>query len=452
MRITELPASYRAYTLRNFRTIPQITRLSEQQRFDIEVVGRVLPFKANNFVVERLIKWDEVPNDPMFVLTFPQRGMLAPEHYDEIATLLRRQAAPVEIRQAANRIRMQLNPHPAGQLDHNVPLVGGETLRGIQHKYAQTVLFFPARGQTCHAFCTFCFRWPQFTGISELRFASTRIDGLIAYLRQHREVTDVLITGGDPLVMSVRNLASYLVPLIEADLPNLQRIRIGTKALTYWPYKFVSDPQANELMALFRRVVRSGKHLAFMAHFNHPSELEPRVVRDAIERIQQTGAVIRTQTPLLRGINDEPAVWSRMWDMQVNLGCVPYYMFVERNTGAQHFFAVPLVRAWNVFDAAYRQSSGLARTVRGPSMSADPGKAVIMGTMDLAGEKVIELRFLQGRNPSWVNRSFFAQYDEHAAWLDELRPAFGERRFFFEDELEDFYREKLNARHAGNCR
>lgn len=439
------PARYKAYTLNNFRDIAQIARLSEEQLFNIEVVGQVLPFKVNNFVIDHLINWEDIQNDPIFVLTFPQRGMLLPEHYDEIATLIRKGAESKSIRKAANRIRMKLNPHPAGQISHNTPFLHDEPLHGMQHKYAQTLLFFPSQGQTCHAYCTFCFRWPQFTGISKLKFASKQIEGLIAYLREHPEINDVLFTGGDPLIMSVRHLAAYLEPLIAADLPNLRRIRIGTKALTYWPYKFVGDKEAGELMELFRKVVRSGKHLAVMAHFNHPRELEPPIVRNAIEAVQETGAVVRTQSPLLRHINDDPVVWSQLWNLQVDLGCIPYYMFVERNTGAHHYFSVPLVRAWEIFRNAYRDVSGLCRTVHGPSMSANPGKVQILGVTRVAGEKVISLRFIQGRNPDWVQRPFFAQYDENATWLNELKPAFGEKNFFFEEELESFYRENLNS-------
>lgn len=437
--------SYKAYSLANFRSIPQLDQLTEEQKFDIEVVGHVLPFKTNNFVVEQLIDWNRVPEDPLFILNFPQRGMLRPPHFEEMAALVRRNADASVIRETANRIRMQLNPHPAGQLTHNVPSLDGEPLYGMQHKYRQTVLFFPRQGQTCHAYCTFCFRWPQFVGMSELKFAAREVEQLIAYVRQHPEINDVLFTGGDPLIMSARHLAEYLEPLISADLPNLRRIRIGTKALSYWPYKFLTDSDADELIALFHKVVDSGKHLAIMSHFNHPRELEPPVVKDAIQRLRTTGVEIRTQSPVLRHINDDPALWAQMWDAQVDLGCFPYYMFLARDTGAQHYFAVPLIRAWEIFRQAYQRVSGLCRTVRGPSMSANPGKVQVLGVSEVMGRKVIVMRFIQGRNPDWVHRPFFAEFDERATWLSELKPAFGEKKFFFEEELEDFYRESLDA-------
>ena len=439
------PERYKSYLLHNFREIPQMARLSEQQKFDIEVVGHVLPFKANNFVVDHLIDWDNVPDDPIFVLTFPQRDMLQPQHYEEMAALLKQGADKATLKAAADRIRLQLNPHPAGQLDHNVPVFRGEPLHGVQHKYRQTVLFFPSQGQTCHAYCTFCFRWPQFVGLSDIKFASREIEKLVEYLHEHPEVTDVLFTGGDPLVMSARVLAAYVDPLLQADLPNLRRIRIGTKAFAYWPYRFVSDDDTADLLALFRRVAGSGKHLAVMAHFNHPRELEPLVVKAAIRRVRETGAEIRTQSPVLRHINDDPAAWARMWNAQVDLGCIPYYMFVARDTGAQQYFSVPLERAWQIFREAYQQVSGLCRTVRGPSMSANPGKIQLLGVTEAKGEKIFAMRFLQGRDPDWVQRPFFAAYDNKATWLNELKPPFGEEKFFFEEEMERLYREKLDA-------
>ena len=300
--------------------------------------------------------------------------------------------------------------------------------------------FFGGRGQNCVV---------PF-GLEIVSFDVHGVELLVSYIRQHSEITDVLFTGGDPLIMSAKHLASYLEPLLEANIPHLRRIRIGTKAFSYWPYKFISDADSDELLALFRKVVQAGKHLAIMAHFNHPRELSNQLAVDAIQRVRATGAEIRTQSPILRHINDDPAIWAQLWDQQVDLGCIPYYMFVARDTGAQHYFAIPLVRAWEIFHDAYKNVSGLARTVRGPSMSTNPGKVQVLGVNEIRGEKVLTLRFLQGRNPDWVQRPFFAAYNETACWLNELSPAFGEKRFFFEDELEQYYRENIFTTTVGN--
>lgn len=438
--ILEFPIQYRvykSYTLQNFKSIPQIKRLSEEQIFEMEVVGSVFPFKANNYVVDELINWNNVPNDPIFVLTFPQKGMLIPEHFDMMASVLKNGGSKKEIQEVANKIRLELNPHPAGQKEFNVPVLKGEKLEGMQHKYKETVLFFPSQGQTCHAYCTFCFRWPQFVGLDNMKFAMRETRQLIQYLNLHPEVTDVLFTGGDPMVMRTKILSSYFEPLLMQGNTNVQRIRIGTKSLGYWPYRFLTDKDSGDLLELFRKVTNSGKHLSIMAHFSHPEELKTDAVKEAIARIRETGAEIRTQSPLLAHINDSSEVWEQMWTEQVNLGCIPYYMFIVRNTGAQHYFGVSLRRSWDIFRKAYKKTSGLSRTVRGPSMSTTPGKIQILGVSDVHGEKVFALQFIQGRNPNWVLRPFFAKYDENALWLNDLKPAFGESQFFFEKNHEN---------------
>jgi KamA family protein len=423
---------YQAYNLSNYRSIPQLDRLTESQIEAIEVVGRVLPFKTNTYVVNHIIDWDRVPNDPMFRLTFPQRDMLLPHHYEQVYLALKRGAGTWLDRTVA-RIRTELNPHPAGQTTDNIPVLEGRPVPGIQHKYPETVLFFPSQGQTCHAYCTFCFRWPQFVATEAGKFASSEIETLIAYLRAHPRVTSVLFTGGDPLVMKTAILRRYVSALVGAKLPNLRTIRFGTKSLSYWPERFLDAPDADDLLRLFEETVQAGIGVAFMAHFNHPVELSTNAVRRAVRRINATGAVIRTQSPLLRGINDDPNLWSEMWREQVGLGMIPYYMFLVRDTGASHYFGVPLVEANEIYTHAYRNVSGLARTVRGPSMSAHFGKIQVLGPVTIDRRRLLALQFIQGRNPEWVGSPFFAEYNAEAQWIDDLKPAFGGAKFFFEE-------------------
>lgn len=411
----------------------------------MQVVAKVLPFRVNQYVIDELIDWDQVPNDPIFQLTFPQQGMLAPEDFDLMAHALHKGAEPAAITRLARDIQARLNPHPAGQQEMNVPLLDGEPIAGVQHKYRETVLFFPSQGQVCHSYCTFCFRWAQFVGDRELRFASNEAETLHRYLCQDRHISDLLLTGGDPMVMRTRHLTGYLEPLLQPELEHVQTIRIGTKSLTFWPQRYVSDDDADELLRLFEKLVKNGKHVALMAHFNHWREMETPVVREALRRIRDTGAIIRTQAPLIRHINNDPSVWARMWRTQVGLGLVPYYMFVERDTGAKRYFEVPLARAYEVYQTAMQQVSGLGRTARGPSMSAGPGKVEIQGITEINGEKVFVLRFIQGRNPDWVQRPFFARYDAKATWLDDLQPAFGEKHFFFSEEYDALCAEAMES-------
>ncbi|MGI6571930.1 MAG: KamA family radical SAM protein [Fermentimonas sp.] len=421
---------YKTYILNNYKDLPQLNVLADEEREAIGVVGHVLPFKSNNYVVEQLIDWDNVPDDPIYTLTFPRKEMLSKANYWAMKRLLDKNDE-LGLKRKVREIRMRLNPNPAGQ-KRNVPTVEGIKLHGVQHKYRETVLFFPSQGQTCHAYCTFCFRWPQFSGMNELKFAMKEADLLHKYLLKHPSVSDVLFTGGDPLTVNASILATYIEPLLTKEFNHVRTIRIGTKTLAYWPYRFLTDKDSDDLLTLFEKVKKAGKHLAFQAHFNHPVELRTDAVKKAIERIENSGALIRTQSPLLRKINNDARVWADMWREQVNLGLIPYYMFVVRDTGSRAFFEVPLERAWNVFRKAYRSVSGVCRTVRGPSMSTNPGKIQVLGITEAKGEKVFVLRFLQCRNSNLVDIPFFAKYDAKATWFDQLEPAFGETEFFFE--------------------
>jgi L-lysine 2,3-aminomutase len=363
--MTHSPKKYRAFGRSDLDRLPQFAELPLEERHALKAVSAVLPFKLNNYVLDELIDWSRIPHDPIYQLTVPQREMLSPTDFARMVELVRRDAPAAELRSAAGEIRARLNPHPAGQKTLNVPVLDGEPIPGMQHKYRETVLFFPASGQTCHAYCTYCFRW------------------------------------------------------------------------AYWPYAYTTDDGADGYLRLFEEIVASGRPPAFMAHFTHPVELETPAVEAATARILRTGAVIRCQAPLIRHVNDAAGVWARMWRTQVRLGMVPYYMFVERDTGPKRYFEVPLARALEVFRGAYQQVSGLARTVRGPSLSAMPGKVEITGVTEIDGRRLFALQFLQARNPDWVKRPFFAEYDETATWLDDLVPAFGDREFFYEAELRD---------------
>lgn len=425
---------YQAYVRHNLEKIPVYEKISKEQIHSIRTVSEVLPFKTNSYVVNELIDWDNYENDPMYILNFPQKSMLKSSQFETLSELIANKTPKADLARYIQELRLSLNPHPAGQLEHNVPTLKGEKLTGIQHKYRETMLFFPTQGQTCHAYCTFCFRWPQFTGLSELKFAMKQANLLVEYLKENPSITDILITGGDPMVMKTEILERYLDTILEANIPHLKTIRIGTKSLSFWPYRFLTDQDSADLLNLFKRVNDSGVHLALMAHINHPRELSTEAVKKAVDKIRATGTQIRSQSPLLKHINDDPAIWAEMWQKQVNMGIIPYYMFVARDTGAQSYFGVELDEAHRIFTEAYQLVSGIARTVRGPSMSAGPGKVRIIGISEIKGEKVFTLEFLQGRNPEWVGKPFFARYDPHAQWLDDLVPAFGEKEFFYEEE------------------
>ena len=299
MTAQETRESYRPVDLRNVSDVPQWSLLDAGVREAIEVVGQVLPFQTNQYVLDSLIDWSRVPDDPIFQLVFPQRQMLSSTDFAAVRDLQSRGAGRTELGDTVNRIRRALNPHPAGQMTHNVPTLDGRPLTGLQHKYRETVLFFPTPGQTCHAYCTYCFRWAQFVDLDDLKFQAQETDDLVAYLTAHPEVTDVLITGGDPMIMRTKVLRRYIEPLLAPELEHIQNIRIGTKALAYWPQRFVSDSDADDCLELFEEVTAAGRHLAVMGHYSHPVELDSGMAEEAIRRVRNTGAQIRMQGPLI---------------------------------------------------------------------------------------------------------------------------------------------------------
>ena len=142
---------------------------------------------------------------------------------------------------------------------------------------------------------------------------------------------------------------------------------------------------------------------------------------------------------IIRHVNDDSDAWAEMIRLQVKLGCVPYYMFVERDTGAKRYFELPLEQALTVYNEAYQKVSGLGRTIRGPVMSATPGKVLVTDVTEVNGEKVFALRLVQGRNAEWTNRLFFAAYDPAAVWWGDLKPASFDDGFFFDEELHNMH-------------
>ena len=186
---------------------------------------------------------------------------------------------------------------------------------------------------------------------------------------------------------------------------------------------------------MFEEVRSSGRQLALMAHFSHPRELRTGVVREALRRLRDAGAVVRCQAPLIRHVNDSSEVWADLWREEVRLGLVPYYMFVARNTGPRAYFEVPLAESLRIFSDAFVHVSGLGRTIRGPVMSATPGKVLVVGDANFNHQKVFVLKMIQGRDPEWVNRVFFARFDPWATWFDQLEPASGSWDSFFEPSV-----------------
>jgi L-lysine 2,3-aminomutase len=422
----ERPERDRAYGSSALEEIGSRYGVARELIEDIRVAAAVFPFRVNRYVLDELIDWTDVPGDPIFALTFPRRDMLAPSDFAEIRQALRDGVPVAPIAQA---ILNRLNPHGSNQT-RNVPSLGGRRVGGLQHKYDESLLVFPAPAQTCHSFCTFCFRFAQFVPTRAGRFELRDPAVLREYLLAHPEVSDVIYTGGDPFIAASAVLRKFVEPVL--SIPTVRSVRFGTKSLAYWPQRFTTDADAGDLLALLREIVATGRHVAVMYNSTHPRELQTPVARSAIARVRDTGAEIRTQTPIMPGINDDADVWRRLWTEQTRLGCVPYYAFMPRDTGSP-VFELPIARALRILRVAARDLPGIAKTARGPVMSTSYGKIEVVGETALAGRRAFVLRFVRAAERRWTGETFLAAYDPHATWLDELQPFEG-GPFFFEGD------------------
>ncbi|MDY0132303.1 MAG: lysine 2,3-aminomutase [Desulforegulaceae bacterium] len=435
--------NFQFYNKNFLNKIKYLDKLAPEIKEEIEICANIIPFRVSSYVLDELIDWNNAPDDPIFQLTFPQPGMIGDDNYNQLKLLYLNGEMDV-FKEQVRKIHLGMNPHPAGQMDLNVPVMDKTILQGMQHKYDETVLFFPTQGQFCHSYCTYCFRWAQFIGFQKFKFSSSERESLHKYIKTNPMVTDLLFTGGDPMVMKTSVLEKYIEPFLKEKPENLLNIRFGTKALANWPFRFYRDKDSDDLMRLFEKITNKGYHLAIMAHFSHYRELETPAVEKAVKRLKSVGAQIRCQAPLIKNINDNSYVWERMWKGQLKLGTIPYYMFVGRDTGSKKYFEISLAKAFEIFTQAYRNVSGLARTVRGPSMSAEIGKILVEDITEIKGEKVYVLKFVQSRIKEHVNKVFFAKFNKDASWIDELEPAFGEKEFFFEKKHNEFKEKKLD--------
>ncbi|HEV7762152.1 MAG TPA: hypothetical protein VGO78_24250 [Acidimicrobiales bacterium] len=380
-------------------------------------VMSVLPFKVSAHIVDRLVDWSAAPDDPIFRLYFPHPDMLTavPATPDDTGA-----GAAAADDTSGRGVAVQLNPHPGGQLEHNVPRIDGTPVHGLQHKYADTVLVFPGRGQTCHAYCAYCFRWAQFVGAPDLQMRMDDPATLGAYLDGHPEVSNVVLTGGDPFVMGAHVLGRWLDEASAPHREHVDVVRIGTKAPLSNPERFTRSNDADDLLAALERVVRSGRQCAVMLHVSHARELAEPLTQQALARLRSTGATLYSQAPLIRHVNDDAQVWQDKWTLESRLGIVPYYMFVERDTGPWRYFAVPLADAVAAFTTAYGRVGGLARTVRGPVMSTTLGKLQVSRRPDAGDGGPFALTFLRARDPAHQGTTLLAQPDPTATWVSEL--------------------------------
>jgi len=426
-----------------------------------ELFIKVYRFLATKHVLNK-INWKNFSKDSLFQLVFPQPGMINPELFEAY------QKADNEVAKE-NLITdyiKQTNPHDGKQL-LNKPWYEHEDgeleiLKGSQHKYPHVQLIFDASTQNCFSFCTYCFRHAQVRGDEDM-FVQKDINQVVEYLREHKEVTDILITGGDAGYITYDRLEAYMLPVIEdPELIHIKTLRLGTRVLTFHPEMILSSDY-DKFLKLFKKLNDNGLQVVLMSHFSTPREvLNPSTIA-AIRRLKNHGVAIKSQSPVMHHISlfsDENGVididksaqnWIDLGNVLATLSVGFHSMYCARPTGEHHYFTVPLTIINQIFSKVYRSLPSIARPSRYITMTSSAGKVSMLGEVMVNGEKAFALKFNESRNMEWMDKVFLTKYDENENTIAKLKPLFGDKHFL-EDELDKIelsldaaLREKLDA-------
>ncbi|HUU83652.1 MAG TPA: KamA family radical SAM protein [Phycisphaerae bacterium] len=362
-----------ARRVRYVRKIEHIPQIPPEERERLKGVAQRYVFRANDYYLG-LINWND-PADPIRHLIIPRE--------DEL--------------------------NDWGRLDASNEQAVTVT-RGVQHKYPNTVLLLC--NEVCGAYCRYCFRKRLFMDDNDE--TTHDVSAGLEYIAGNRNVTNVLLTGGDPLLMSTRRLVEIIDAL--RSMRHVKIIRIGSKLPAFDPWRVLND---RALQAAFRRHSTARKRIYLMAHFDHPRELTDAAV-DGIDCFIRNGVICVNQCPLIRGVNDDAEVLASLYRKLSYIGCPPYYLFQGRPTAGNEPYEVPIVRGWGIFSEALRRGSGLARRARFV-MSHETGKLEIMAVDD----RHMYLRYHRAKDAALRGRVLVYQRNDEAGWLDELEPAEG---------------------------
>ncbi|WP_352965480.1 radical SAM protein [Mesorhizobium sp. M0815] len=276
---------------------------------------------------------------------------------------------------------------------------------GLQHKYTQTGLLLVT--DRCASYCRYCFR-KRIVGRDSDEIAPDFVQ-LAQYIAGRPEITNVLLSGGDPFVLSTAKLDKILDHLL--PISHLHSIRFGTKAVAYEPRRF----EDSALPAMFQRIHEAGKTAVIVTHFDHIGEISVDAERN-IRSLRAQGVQFLNQSVLLAKVNDDPEILAATFAKCHQIGIRPYYLFQGRPVKGASHFQVPLRRGLEIAHGINQRLSGIEKTFK-YIMSHYTGKIEIL---DLGADDRVYMRYHQNKTPEKIGKIFSRPYLEGACWLDDL--------------------------------
>ncbi len=279
-------------------------------------------------------------------------------------------------------------------------------LQGLQHKYTQTALILST--SRCAMYCRHCFR-KRLVGTDAQDESSHNAEAQAVYVREHPEINNVLISGGDAFLNDNDIIENYLK--VFSEVPNVQLIRFGTRTPVVFPYRITEDPELRRIL----REYNQKKQIFVITHFNHPRELTAES-RRAIRQLQECGIVIRNQTVLLKGVNDNSEILAALLQELTAAGVIPYYIFQCRPVaGVQAQFQVPILQGIEIVERARALQNGQGKSFR-YAMSHVTGKIAILGKV--SDDSVI-MKYHQAKDPENAGKIFEQKLTPDQCWLDD---------------------------------
>lgn len=347
--------------------VEKIKEIPREERKKLKKITDKYVFRVNDYYLS-LIDWDN-PNDPIRKLVIPNEG--------ELAEYGRWDASD----EATNYV---------------VP--------GCQHKYGTTALLIVS--EVCGAYCRYCFRKRLFR--NDIKEAMSDVNPGIEYIAKNPQINNVLLTGGDSLVLGTKKLRQIIERLREID--HVKIIRLGSKMPVFNPMRIYED---QDLLDLIREYSTPEKRIYVMAHINHPNEITKEAKR-GFQALHDAGAIVVNQTPVLKGINDDPVVLGNLLDKLSWAGVTPYYFFINRPVAGNNEFVLSLEEVYNIVEQAKARTSGLGKRVR-LSMSHTSGKIEILA---IENGKAY-LKYHQSRDNVY-GKFMVLDCPKDAAWFDDL--------------------------------